>query len=102
MPTAAIAVKSSHREASLKNVAIWAGIRCSEFNAASTRNTTTKVGSNGGLLPSLGVWAKLRMTTEATKTTGANSATRINFTKVAVSPVGSEIENPAPTTCATS
>src|SRR5690625_4947345 len=106
MPTAAIAISSAQREILPRLSETISGISPIEFAAARTRKAQTKPGISGGraLVPvaSASALSPARIASEKTSTTGASMVTRISFTSVAVSPVCSETEKPAPKTCATS
>ena len=79
------------------------GISSVERNTANVINPITKSGIMGGLL-SVGflVFANILIAIEAITIMGASITTLRSFTRVAILPVSSETEKPAPTTCATS
>ena len=100
MPTAAMAESSAQLEIRASTRPRPSGISSNEFSAASTRKPSTKPGMSGGRLPP--VTAPRGCQSAITTTTGARQETRMSLTSVEVSPAVSEIEKPAPTTCATS
>src|SRR3954468_22924852 len=79
------------------------GDEANGIDGARARNASTKPGTSGGRgLPASSAPLRARMAREKHKTTGASRVTRKSLTSVAVSPVSSEMEKPAPTTWATS
>ena len=102
-PTEAIAIKRSQRELS---DAMWmkiSGMRLAERKTANATNPKTKNGIMGGWLSfSCLISANRLIATAAITIIGASITTLRSFTSVAMLPVSSETEKPAPTTCATS
>ena len=97
-PTAAIAINKHHLLKLLANSLINSGTKLIEFKNAKKIKSITNIGTKGIFLEYLFFDSESRENIDITKTIGNNNVTLYSLTNVEVSPVRSDMENPAPTT----